>query len=471
MVPALAELALDYYRNPLAYRHLSDVSRPLPRGFAALLPAFGTALAGARLADTAGLLSVSADELLEASRFFVRHVLLPPGGDYYRVLGLDRNASTETIRNNYLVLIRLFHPDKTRKASPTDLSCSSRLNSAYQVLRDPRDRARYDRRLPSPARPGRDDELAALFLPRPPVVDSPAPDSQCRSRARLPGWAALGAIPLGLIGIGLAYVLSGHSSQPTLRLTTQEGTSSQPRPAPLPRYLGNGLRAGAAGSSRPDVGPADSAAAAPEMLPVADRSPATSPSATQAAIDGTAPHLVAGLPAAPHAGPLGGVTPSRMPSVSARVTAPHSPPPVVAVSPSGPGPSGPGSSAMHDEPPSAMIGARVIARLESAYNRGDADAVAALFTVSARTSDGSGRHLIRARYARLFRETAGQRLIVKRMHWRGGQRPGIEGHGRFSVSTKREPSAPWRHADGDIDISLTRVDGEYRISTMSYRLD
>jgi hypothetical protein len=92
MAAPLVELALDYYRDPLAYRHLAEAERPLPQGFGALLAEFCTALSSARIAQTAAQLSADPGEMEEAARFFVRHVLLSPAGDFYRHLGLNRDA-------------------------------------------------------------------------------------------------------------------------------------------------------------------------------------------------------------------------------------------------------------------------------------------------------------------------------------------------------------------------------------------
>ncbi|QVL48745.1 MAG: hypothetical protein KFB96_24870 [Thiocapsa sp.] len=62
MAAPLVALALDYYRDPLAYRHLAEVERPLPRGFSALLAEFCSALSSARIAQTAAQLVVDPDE-------------------------------------------------------------------------------------------------------------------------------------------------------------------------------------------------------------------------------------------------------------------------------------------------------------------------------------------------------------------------------------------------------------------------
>jgi curved DNA-binding protein len=63
--------------------------------------------------------------------------------DYYRVLGVDRNASEADIKKAYRTLAKQFHPD----ANPDNPSAETRfkeVNEAYEVLSDKEKRAQYD---------------------------------------------------------------------------------------------------------------------------------------------------------------------------------------------------------------------------------------------------------------------------------------------------------------------------------------
>lgn len=63
--------------------------------------------------------------------------------DYYEVLGVSRNATTEEIRKAYRKLAMKYHPDKTKG----DKSAEERfkeINEAYEVLSDKEKRKKYD---------------------------------------------------------------------------------------------------------------------------------------------------------------------------------------------------------------------------------------------------------------------------------------------------------------------------------------
>lgn len=63
--------------------------------------------------------------------------------DYYQLLGVDRNATTEEIKKAYRKLARKYHPD----LNPNDKEAEQRfkeINEAHEVLCDPESRKKYD---------------------------------------------------------------------------------------------------------------------------------------------------------------------------------------------------------------------------------------------------------------------------------------------------------------------------------------
>jgi len=62
--------------------------------------------------------------------------------DYYDVLGLDRNATAEDIKQAFRRLARQYHPDVNK--APDAEARFKEINEAYEVLRDPQKRRAYD---------------------------------------------------------------------------------------------------------------------------------------------------------------------------------------------------------------------------------------------------------------------------------------------------------------------------------------
>src|SRR5258708_20912618 len=62
--------------------------------------------------------------------------------DYYKTLGVQKNASTDDVKKAYRKLARQYHPDVNKK--PDAEKKFKEINEANEVLSDPEKRKRYD---------------------------------------------------------------------------------------------------------------------------------------------------------------------------------------------------------------------------------------------------------------------------------------------------------------------------------------
>ena len=62
--------------------------------------------------------------------------------DYYKVLGVDRNASEQEIGKAYRKLAKKYHPDLNHEPGAEEKY--KQVNEAYEVLHDKQKRAQYD---------------------------------------------------------------------------------------------------------------------------------------------------------------------------------------------------------------------------------------------------------------------------------------------------------------------------------------
>ncbi len=122
---------------------------------------------------------------------------------YYDDLGLSARASGDEVRQAYLNLVRLLHPDLASEPSLKRFSENQlkRVSRAYAVLSDPDRRRRYDSQL------ARADE-------EPPEEPVSARRSVGRSRAR--AWITLGWLICAFAGIvGIGWYVSEQAGTPS----------------------------------------------------------------------------------------------------------------------------------------------------------------------------------------------------------------------------------------------------------------
>ena len=64
--------------------------------------------------------------------------------DYYKLLGVSKNASQDEIQKAYLKLVRKYHPDMNPDDPEGAKKKFQELQQAFETLKDPEKRKQYD---------------------------------------------------------------------------------------------------------------------------------------------------------------------------------------------------------------------------------------------------------------------------------------------------------------------------------------
>jgi hypothetical protein len=96
--------------------------------------------------------------------------------NYYQILEVSPQASTEEIRQQYLFLVQAWHPDKFSKPDQKDRAEEKikKINTAYDILKSPEKRAAYDQTLLT-SKNETPKQTPPRQAPPPPAPPRPAP--------------------------------------------------------------------------------------------------------------------------------------------------------------------------------------------------------------------------------------------------------------------------------------------------------
>lgn len=84
-------------------------------------------------------------------------------GCYYTILGVESSADDAAIRLAYRTLMRRYHPDVNRDEEAAEQAQS--INEAYACLKDPQERAAYDRQREAPRSRAKPNFTAGQWAP------------------------------------------------------------------------------------------------------------------------------------------------------------------------------------------------------------------------------------------------------------------------------------------------------------------
>jgi curved DNA-binding protein CbpA len=114
------------------------------------------------------------------------------GRDHFELLGIERKATENEVKEAYFRLARKFHPDTPLDPSLADLrpkreNVFLRLAAAYETLRNPQSRAQYERMVEprSPRRQQMPDPPSSPPSGSRPPAPGPAPESSPQAAAEM----------------------------------------------------------------------------------------------------------------------------------------------------------------------------------------------------------------------------------------------------------------------------------------------
>jgi hypothetical protein len=508
-VVSIATQALEVHCQPARHAELLRGFAPLPPGVSALLR-----LAGGTALDELDpwLASLAPEgELRRAALFFIEHVLFQRDASHYRVLGLNRDASHEQIKEHHRLLMRLFHPDRESHLSEQREQYATRANLAYNILRDADSRADYDGTLKAQAAPSRPSAAAARTAQ--PVRRSvprtwrqrPEPDSFWTVRVYpllmryLPQWVLAGTALVSVTLVGAVYLFNPRVELSPL--PAEAGVAADPEhSAALGKATEPAVQIAAA-----DVSGLDAVAdqlegrdtAAGQVL--ASPQPVVPESAKPAPRPAPAKVVMVDAPRTKPAPPVGSIAAQPAPVKSAPVkpisamTEPR--PEIVAVAV----PAAVAHAAAQDttrsaSPPAAMSEAAtqpvaaamrvsapaaepalqptlpdpntLMSRFLEAYERGDVQTCMSLLDDGLRSNAG-GKPELRREYDSLFRGTDLRHVKILTMSWsRDGEF--IRGVGRYRSTLMRKGETLLQTQDGQVRVEMVRRGNSAVINELYY---
>lgn len=159
------------------------------------------------IASAVGTTAKSPRRIRQASELYIQRILFAPTANHYRVLGAARDAPQEELRERLSWLMRWQHPDRTK--SEWESAFVTRVLAAWDALKTPERRRRYDATLPTAVVPprARRPKLQRPQRRAPWISSRPA-------RSRHGGRRRVGLIALGVAVAFAALLVPGSTVTP-----------------------------------------------------------------------------------------------------------------------------------------------------------------------------------------------------------------------------------------------------------------
>ena len=495
---AAITLALAFYRAPARHADLLHGLVPLPGAISALLRIASGAKSECAEAGT------SPEELHKAALFFIEQVMLRHDANHFRVLGVNQGAGLEQIKEHHRLLMRLFHPDREQSGARDfqaewSAACATRVNLAYNTLRDADSRSRYITSLNvQPAR----QTAEVAYSPARPRRMARQPDSFWVLRVvpfvsrHLPQIVLGGTAMLGLLVLAGVYL-----SNPTASVAETETQLTVPHmklPVAMPptenpvveeaKLQAMQLDASIARFERTELASTTNEATTKEVRQTQPEmtghtQPAVPPKKLNAMPQAAAAPATV-MPTAKLAGstsyrtatPAAPVLPTAQKTLHASATAappaPHEPLPLMATAKPPADIAVPVVVAVSSQPapvaeePVVWSPHPILSRLIEVYELGDIQALMALFDDGVQTQAGNWSET-RRDYETVFRNTELRDFRIEGMLW-NPEGATLKGQGRYRLTHMRKGETTLKTQSGVLRMELTRRGRAVLISGLHY---
>ena len=230
-------LLLLYLRDPGHLRMQSRYGGPLVDSEIVMKLALGRRV---EFGDPS-LTSAKPEKLREAAVAYVRRFNFRHDATPYEVLGIAPDASEQTVKESFRLLMQLVHPDRQNGRAAWPEAFAARANHAYAVLRDPETRARLDRE--QAERAARERTLGEKAAAAAALPTAREPVRRRLRRPLLPEWLTAGvggfvrahpaAVAFGaIVVVAAAAIAFAAWTAPPAALTRDPGAEATAQPGP-----------------------------------------------------------------------------------------------------------------------------------------------------------------------------------------------------------------------------------------------